>query len=170
MDANSVDSWYSQNFGDEPLSTIFYNDTNTPMNFDLAGTEYLDLDQNLVVGNLSLAPFTSKILIDNGPAALTLFGISPSLADVDAAADFTLTLAGAGFTPNSLVRWDGSARPTTFVSATTLTANIPATDVDAIGTFPVTVYDPGPPAEVSDAVMFYVVEELWRVFLPVVGR
>ena len=170
MDANSVESWFSQNFGDDPLSTIFYNDTNTTMNIDLGGTQYLDLDQNPVLGTLTLAPFTSKILIDNGPAGLALFNISPSLADVDNAADFTLTLTGAGFTPNSLVRWNGEDRPTTFVSATTLTAAIPGTDVDEVGTFSVTVYDPGPPAEETDAVLFYVVEEVWRVWLPVVGR
>lgn len=170
MDANSEDSWYSQNFGDDPLSTIFYNDTNATMNIDLGGTQYLDLDQNPVVGMLTLAPYTSKILIDNGPAGLTLFNISPSLSAVANAADFTLTLTGAGFTPNSLVRWNGADRPTTFVSATTLTAAIPATDVDAVGIFPVTVYDPGPPAELSGAVLFYVVEEVWEAFLPVVGR
>ena len=79
-------------------------------------------------------------------------------------------MTGAGFTPNSLVRWNGEDRPTTFVSATTLMAAIPGTDVDEVGTFSVTVYDPGPPAEETGAVMFYVVEEVWRVFLPVVGR
>lgn len=89
---------------------------------------------------------------------------------MDAAVDYTLTLTGAGFTENSIVRWNGEDRPTTFVSATTLTAEISATDVDEVGTFPVTVYDPGPPAEETDAVMFYVVEEVWEVFLPVVGR
>lgn len=170
MDANSVESWFSQNFGDDPLSTLFYNDTNTTMNIDLGGTQYLDLDQNSVVGTLTLAPYTSKILIDNGPAALTLFGISPSLMAVADAADFTLTLAGAGFTPNSVVRWNGEDRPTTFVSTTTLTADIPVTDVDEVGTFSVTVYDPGPPAEETGAVLFYVVEEVWQVFLPVVER
>jgi len=34
----------------------------------------------------------------------------------------------------------------------------------------VMVYNPGPPAEETDTVMFYVVEEVWEVFLPVVGR
>jgi len=43
-------------------------------------------------------------------------------------------------------------------------------DSDEVGTFSVTVYDPVPPAGETDAVMFYVVEEVWRVFLPVVGR
>ena len=49
-------------------------------------------------------------------------------------------------------------------------ADIPATDVDEVGSFPVTVYDPGPPAEETGAVLFYVVEEVWEVWLPVVGR
>ncbi|NUM49089.1 MAG: right-handed parallel beta-helix repeat-containing protein, partial [Anaerolineales bacterium] len=170
QDSNSVENWFQQSLGDDPLSTIFYNIFDTTTQIDLGGTQYLDLDQNPVVGTLILAPYTSQILIDNGPAALTLFNISPSLMAVADAADFTLTLTGAGFTENSIVRWNGADRPTTFVSATTLTAEISATDVDEVGSFSVTVYDPGPPEEETGAVMFWVVEEVWEVWLPVVGR
>jgi hypothetical protein len=170
QDANSVESWFQQPPGDAPLSTIAYNLFDYPIEYDLGGTQYLDLDQNPVVGTLTLPPFTSQILIDNGPAALTLFNISPSLMAVADAADFTLTLTGAGFTENSVVRWNGADRPTTFVSATTLTADIPGTDVDEVGSFSVTVYDPGPTEEETGAVLFWVVEEVWEVWLPVVGR
>ena len=36
--------------------------------------------------------------------------------------DFTLTVNGAGFVPGAVVHWNGSPRPTTFVSNTQLTA------------------------------------------------
>jgi hypothetical protein len=65
-----------------------------------------------VIGRLTLQPFASKILVDNGPTPLTLLSISPSLIDVEEAADFTLTVTGYGFTPDSVVRWNGSDRPT----------------------------------------------------------
>jgi len=69
----------------------------------------------------------------------------PGFFDVDEAADFTLTVNGSGFTASSVVRWNGSDRPTTFVSSTRLTAAIAAADVSAIADIPVTVFDPAPP-------------------------
>ena len=56
---------------------------------------------------------------------------------------FTLTLTGTNFTPDSVVRWNGGDRPTTFVSATQLQAMIPASDIAAAGTASVTVFAPG---------------------------
>ena len=97
-----------------------------------------------MVGSLTLQPFTSMILVDDGPAPLTLLSISPALRDVDEAADFTLTVTGYSFTHSSVVRWNGSDRPTTYISDSRLTAAIDAVDVSAVGEFPVTVYDPDP--------------------------
>jgi hypothetical protein len=59
-------------------------------------------------------------------------------------ADFMLTVDGAAFTANSVVRWDGGDRPTVFVSSARLTATIYAADVSAVGTRLVTVWDPLP--------------------------
>ena len=42
---------------------------------------------------------------------------------------FTLTVDGAGFTPASVVRWNGAPRTTAYVSRTRLTVSIPASDV-----------------------------------------
>src|SRR5579863_2720775 len=55
---------------------------------------------------------------------------------------FTLTVSGAGFVSGSVVRWNGSARPTTFVGSTQLTAGIAAADVATAGTASVTVFNP----------------------------
>ncbi len=44
---------------------------------------------------------------------------------------FTLTVTGTGFASGSVVRWNGAPRTTNFVSSTTLTAAIPATDIPA---------------------------------------
>jgi hypothetical protein len=57
---------------------------------------------------------------------------------------FTLTLTGSNFVPVSVVRWNGSARTTTFVSATQLHATIAADDVATAGTAQVTVVTPSP--------------------------
>ncbi len=54
------------------------------------------------------------------------------------------------------MQWNGSARATTFVSATQLTATITAADVAAAGTIPVTVFTPGPGGGTSSPVNFSV--------------
>ena len=55
-------------------------------------------------------------------------------------ADFTLTVNGSNFTSDSVVRWNGSDRSTTFVNGGQLTAQIGAADVSAVGTATVTVF------------------------------
>ena len=83
----------------------------------------------------------------------TLSSISPSSATAGGAA-FTLTATGTNFINGSVVRWNGANRTTTFVSATQLTANITAADIAAVGTFPVTVFNPTPGGGTSSAVNF----------------
>ena len=59
-------------------------------------------------------------------------------------AEFTLTVRGSGFAASSIVRWNGTDRPTTFVSATELRASVAAADVALPGTATVTVFSPAP--------------------------
>ena len=56
---------------------------------------------------------------------------------------------GTGFTPASVVRWNGAARTTTYVSRTRLTVSIPAGDVAAAGSATLTVSNPAPGGGVS---------------------
>lgn len=60
------------------------------------------------------------------PPAIT--GISPNSATVCGPA-FTLTVSGTNFDMASVVQWNGADRDTAFVSATELTAAIPAEDI-----------------------------------------
>ena len=66
-------------------------------------------------------------------AVPTLSSISPSSSTAGGAA-FTLTVNGSSFVNGATVRWNGADRTTTFVSATQLTAAIPASDIAATGT------------------------------------
>src|SRR6185437_9424520 len=59
-------------------------------------------------------------------------------------AGFTLTVTGTGFVSTSTVQLNGSARPTTFVSDTTLQASINAGDASATGVDAITVANPTP--------------------------
>ena len=172
LEAHSKTNWFTQPAGEASRARILYNSTQSPLTIDLGERQYLDLDQNSVIGSITLSPFTSKILIDNGPASLTLLNISPVLFDVDEATDFILTVDGAGFTANSVVRWDGSDRPTAWISSNHLTATVAAADVSTVGDFPVTVYDPAPAPSgtVTPPRMFHVVETIFRVYLPIVQK
>jgi uncharacterized repeat protein (TIGR01451 family) len=78
----------------------------------------------------------------------TLTSISPHTATAGCPA-FTLTATGTGFVANSVVRWDGADRTTTFVGSTQLTAMVPAADITSVGTATVTVNNPAPGGGVS---------------------
>lgn len=56
---------------------------------------------------------------------------------------FTLTVNGAGFVRNSVVLWNGSRRPTAYVSSTQLQARIFHSDLARPSTASVTVFNPG---------------------------
>jgi hypothetical protein len=88
----------------------------------------------------------------NNPSP-TISGLSPSSAGAGGAG-FTLTVNGTNFVSGAVVNWNGSARTTTFVSATQLTAAIPAADVAAAGTGLVTVVNPPPSAGPSAGAAF----------------
>ena len=57
-------------------------------------------------------------------------------------AGFTLSAQGAGFASGATVNWNGSPLATTFASATSLTASVPAAEIASAGTAVVTVSNP----------------------------
>jgi hypothetical protein len=72
---------------------------------------------------------------------------------------FTITVRGTGFRRTSRVRFNGSNRTTQFVSDTTLTATITATDLLVAGAFPITVFNQTPgggTSAVNKLTIFYV--------------
>lgn len=71
-----------------------------------------------------------------------IVSLSPSAVTAGSPA-FTLTVGGSGFSTSSVVHWDGAARATQFVNASTLTIAVPAADVAAPGSPQVTVVNPG---------------------------
>ncbi|HUJ17960.1 MAG TPA: hypothetical protein VL197_08195 [Nitrospirota bacterium] len=83
----------------------------------------------------------------------TITSISPSYRTHGGTA-FTLIVNGSGIGTNSVVRWNGSNRTTTFVSSTRVTAAIPASDIAVAGTASVTVFNPAPGGGTSNARAF----------------
>lgn len=79
---------------------------------------------------------------DTDPDPPVISGVQPA-AVLQWDPDFTITVNGTGFVAGAVVRWNGSARPTTFVSASQLTAEIANEDVHQVGPAQVSVINPG---------------------------
>jgi len=88
-----------------------------------------------------------------------IVSLNPSLARVSET-PLTLTVNGSKFVSTSKVRWKGADRPTTFVSATRLTADIPATDLATTGSANVTVFNPVPGGGNSNALSYTIANAL----------
>jgi len=113
MDANSKSHWFNLAAGDPTNSVIFYNDAKTTQVVSLGNKKYLDLDQQTVTGSLSLAPFTSRVLIDSGDTALAplklAFDNSASPAQAITLKNITgspLTLTGLSVTSGFVITGD----------------------------------------------------------------
>jgi hypothetical protein len=110
-------------------------------------------------GTSSFASSTSAALTQTvsstaQPVVPSVLSLTPSSALV-ASGGLSLIVNGTNFAPNSVVLWDGQARKTSGTS-TQLTATIPATDIEAVGTHLVTVANAAPNAGTSAAQPFLV--------------
>jgi hypothetical protein len=168
QDQHSKTNWFTQPAGEASRGKVFYNGEKTTLAVDLADRQYLDVDQKSVSGELTLAPFSSAILVDNGPALIALKSMSPTMSGAPEAADFTLTVHGVAFTAGSIVHWNGSNRSTTFLNSYTLMAAISASDVSAVGDYPVTVQ--AQDGTLTSALNFHVYPQVFRISLPLSFR
>jgi hypothetical protein len=168
QDAHSNMNWFTQPVGETSRGQIFYNQNGLPLTINLGVRQYLDLNQTPLLGSLTLPPYSSKILVDNGPAPLTVQSVFPDLLDSSKPADFTLTVNGMAFTPSSVVRWNGANQATAFVNSSRLTAEIPAALVSSAGNFQITVWDPGSPE--SNPITVHVALQLYYGYFAQVFR
>jgi TolB protein len=102
----------------------------------------------------------------------TVTSLNPSSAFGGGPA-FTLTINGTNFVSGSVVRWNGSARATTYVNDTRLTASITAADITTVGTANVTVFNPAPGGGTSNAVTFPIIDRTQlppRIYLSFIKR
>jgi len=72
----------------------------------------------------------------------TLTQLVPNTA-ISGGSNFTLTVNGSNFASDATVNWNGAVQTTTFVSATQVTAAIPASAIAAPATVQVSVTNPG---------------------------
>jgi hypothetical protein len=153
-----------------PSGTVTFFDGSTPLGtatLDKSGqasftTAALSAGSHTITANFSgdfvfaVSTSTSLTLMVNNPVPVTT-GLSQTSAN-EGGAGFTLTVAGSGFVPSSVVNWNGTPLATTFVSATQLGASVSAAFLAEEGAALVNVFTPAPGGGASNAQSFTVLE------------
>jgi len=144
------------NFSGNARSTTFVSATQVTaaiLASDVASTGTPSVTvTNPTPGGGTSNPLTFTITAANNPVP-AITKLQPSTVAANSGA-FTLTVTGTGFVSNSEVNFNGNPRTTTFVSATQVTAAIPASDVASTGTPSVTVTNPTPGGGTSNPLTF----------------
>ncbi len=116
------------------------------------------LTASIPAGDLATAGIADVTVFSPAPgggvsATMEIFMIAnpePVVASVEPASAWTygpgfmLVVHGSGFSPQSVVLWSGSDRPTTYVSSERLEAQIASADLTRAGATTVRVFTPGP--------------------------
>lgn len=134
---SSVVSWNGN-----PIATTFVNSTQV---MAAVPTQDIAAGQVAQLGMANPAP-------GGGHSPTVAFNVTspiPHVASISPAtiaqgSVATITLSGTGFEANSVVTWNGSSRPTTFVSATSLQVALTAGDTQTLGAGQLAVTNPGP--------------------------
>jgi len=123
----------------------------TPITF---GDQPIVREISDVTANPLMATYTpGAVSVAQPNPSPTLVGLNPPSA-LAGGSGFTLAVGGLNFVNGSVLRWNGSARNTNFVSASQLTALIPATDIANPGTATITVLNPTPGGGISNGLTF----------------
>lgn len=125
---------------------IFGTDNITPTSVTATTIQATIPTTDLVVGSIPVLVQTqddvnTQTLTFTVTPAPTLTSISPTSASVGDPA-FTMTVVGTGFSSGDTVSWNGTSLSTVFVSATSLQASVPASDLSVAGQIGVTVETP----------------------------
>jgi outer membrane protein assembly factor BamB len=110
--------------------TIPAADLTSPGTFSVTVTDASSADAGSAVVQFTVTSQTAPTIVSLAPSTVTAGGV-----------DFQLTVTGTNFAPAGKVLWNGVAIPTTFDSATQLTAQVTASQIAAVGNVAVTVLD-----------------------------
>ena len=144
----------SVGFLDGTMRATTFNSVTSQLEMSITAADVADPDSSVQITVVNPAPGgTSNAVtfivnpVANGAPAIT--GFTPPSAAAGSMGPFSVSVAGMGFVPTSVVSWNGSPRPTTFVSSTQLTVDFTAQDLAAIGFGSVAVSNPAPGGGVS---------------------
>ena len=119
-------------------------------NFVSAGSHSVQVFNSWTLSS-NLATFT----VTSGNPVPTITSLSPSNATAGGPA-FQLVVNGSNFVSSSVVHWGSAVLSTTYVSATQITAAVPAADIAAASAVMVSVVNPSPGGGTSNSYTFTV--------------
>jgi hypothetical protein len=99
------------------------------------------------------SPATATVTLAVSNPVAVIASLSPAFASAGGAA-FNLNASGQGFAPTSIVYWGSTALVTQYLSATRLTAQVPASAIATAGTPSITVQTPAPGGGTSNLMQF----------------
>lgn len=83
----------------------------------------------------------------------TLYSISPN-SGITGSGATNVIITGSGFTPSSVARFNGSDRPTTYISPTKLSVELSPKDMKGSGKYLINVFNPIPDGGLSNTNFF----------------
>lgn len=150
-----------------PDSVVRWNGDDLPTYF-VNGEQ---LQATIPSDNLLQAGYITTTVFTSGPgggisnvAQFAIHQLAPIVSDIApvwvpaGGSDFTLSVTGTNFVPDSAVRWNGVTHPTTFVDSTHLQAHISASDIVVAGEIPVTVFTRPPGGGSTEPVVFTITD------------
>jgi uncharacterized repeat protein (TIGR01451 family) len=146
----SIVEWNGSNRQTNFVSSSQLSIAITSADVATAGTILVKVNNPSPGGGTSIA---KKLTIDNPVPAAT--SLSPESIDADVPA-FTLTVKGSNFVNGSTIVWKAVKLNTTFVNSTQLSALVSASDVTAVGTDNIAVFNRSPGGGTSNELPFAV--------------
>jgi hypothetical protein len=134
--SNSVVDWNGA-----PQPTTFVSATTLTATISAADVQFANAASVIVVNPAPGGGTSNAIIFEITTPVAALTSLVPNSAIAGGPA-FTLTVNGSNFLNTAVVQWNGANLVTTFVSATQLTAAVPATDIASVGTASVVVFNP----------------------------
>jgi hypothetical protein len=158
-----------------PTSVVQVNGASKPTTF-ISGTQ---LSATISASEVAVGAYLSVTVSNPAPGGgasgaltLTVNNPVPSVSSISpnpvvaTGNSFTLSVSGTGFVGTSVVQFDGTPLPTTFVSPTQLQAQVSNTEIIAVGQHAITVFNPSPGGGTSNAVTLTVVRMLGQTTDP----
>lgn len=148
--------------------TVFFSEMagNASATVTLTAKVKSDAGGKTLRNNASVSAATNDTNLGNNsdPKSVIVQQTSPVISSLNpntavvGGGGFTLTVNGSNFVSGAKVRWNGNERQTSFGSVAQLTAQIPASDLLAVGTANVTVANPD--GQTSNSVAFTITAPL----------
>jgi hypothetical protein len=136
-----------------PRTTTFSSPTVLKVQLETSDLSFAGASAITVVNPEGEGTSTAGIFtVDN--ALPVLSSMTPSSVVYLTTVSVELTLNGSGFGPSAVVLWNGTSLPTTFVSATQLTAEVLPSGLESVGSVSVTVVQPAPGGGTSQPLSF----------------